>query len=328
MNQHAKWSTCIAVALFLSAHVFAGLAPRCAPVFRTDAPPKVDGVLGDACWQGLPWASGFRALGGGPAGRQTRFAMLWDAENLYVAVRMEEPNAERLVARVKRRDGSVWKDDSAELFVTPVPDRKPYFHFVANSIGTQFDEEVQSAIWNASWRIGTNVGEDYWALELAIPFEAIGFAPAEGKTLRGNVNRTRCAGGGEAYSTWTPIVGGFHDFERFGTFRLTGRAGPEAQEIAAKMDAPFRQAMEEDMRRAWNEVLARSKTIALAERAELLRGEAAKLKERVDKARKAIEKRGLLDAALSGRIAPMRKLAADLRELEYRAKIEQLLAEP
>jgi hypothetical protein len=254
--------------------------------------------------------------------------MAWDARNLYLAVRMEEPNAKRLVANVKSRDGSVWKDDSAELFITPEPARKTYFHFVANSIGTQFDEEVQSAVWNASWQAAVKTGTGYWSLECAIPVKAIGFVPGEGKSLWGNVNRTRCAGGGEAHSTWTPLIGGFHDSKRFGTFRLMGKAGPDAQEVAARMDALFREAMKADMRRAWEEVLKRSEVLAAAEKTKLLHKDALRLKQRVEEVRRVVEKQGLLEAALSGRITPTRELAEELRTLEYRARIEQLLAVP
>lgn len=317
-----------AIAFIALAVTAFALPARGYPVLQANRPPKVDGILTDTCWEDAPWTTGFTGLGAGVVAAQTRFAMAWDAKDLYLAVRCREPAIDKIVAAVTARDGRIWKDDSIELFATGIAARTPYFHFAANSKGARFDERIQSATWNAPWRAAGRVGKGEWTLELAIPLSAVGVKAQTGATFWGNIGRSRYAGGGEEYSTWTPLTGGFHEPSNFAVFRLVGADKSGALAIAHAMDRPFRAALEEQMRAAVTLLERAAKGLPLARKFPSLSGKAAAAERDLALIRRSVATGNLFDAAMQGGLVKARQLAARLRELDYQARIEQMLAGP
>ena len=77
--------------------------------FRVDTPPVIDGKLDEICWQHAPRSPRFCDLiSGAPALYDTRAAVLWDDENLYVGYWVEEPNVQ---ARLTERDALIYEDN-------------------------------------------------------------------------------------------------------------------------------------------------------------------------------------------------------------------------
>ena len=192
----------------------------------TDAPPALDGALDDACWQSATVLGSFVKLDAsqlaspGPEAR-----VCWDAANLYVGVRCEEPNMKALKTQMTARDDAVWRDDCVELFLDTNLDRTSYYHFAINALGTVMDEARPGTIeWNANVRAAGARGEDAWTVEVAIPLADLGGAqPGDRWGL--NIGRERQAGGSNELSAWSPTYGQFLVPERFGELLLSDRPG-------------------------------------------------------------------------------------------------------
>ncbi len=71
--------------------------------FRTRTPIHVDGKLDEAAWRKAPKSPRFiDVIGGTPGLYDTRSAVLWDDENLYIGFWCEEPFP---AAQIAQRDG-------------------------------------------------------------------------------------------------------------------------------------------------------------------------------------------------------------------------------
>ncbi len=218
---------------------FALLALVAAPLFAAEmvptpaatagmaaAPPTIDGALDDACWQTAAILGDFVELDASrlysPA---TEARVCWDAANLYVGVRCEEPRMKAIKVQMKARDDAVWRDDCVELFIDTNLDRTSYYHLAINALGTVWDEQRPgSADWNADVQAAGSRSEDAWTIEVAIPLADIGGAQA-GDRWGLNVARERQATGSNELSAWSPTYGKFLVPERFGELLLSDQPG-------------------------------------------------------------------------------------------------------
>src|SRR5262245_58812666 len=71
-------------------------------VARTESPPAIDGRLDDECWASAPVFSNFTQVlpveGGAPS-ETTEVRVVFDADNLYIAVRCFDSDARGIIAR-------------------------------------------------------------------------------------------------------------------------------------------------------------------------------------------------------------------------------------
>lgn len=102
--------------------------------YRVARPPRIDGKLDQPCWLAAPRSSRFVDLiTGQPTIHDTRAAVLWDDESLYVAFWVEEPC---LAATLTERDDPVWKENDVEVFIAG---RDAYYEFEINPLGTIYE---------------------------------------------------------------------------------------------------------------------------------------------------------------------------------------------
>jgi hypothetical protein len=102
--------------------------------YRVDTPPVIDGKLDEICWQHAPRSPRFADLvSGAPAIHDTRAAVLWDDECLYVGYWIEEPLVQ---ARLTERDALIWEENDVELFVAG---QDAYYEFEINALGTIYE---------------------------------------------------------------------------------------------------------------------------------------------------------------------------------------------
>src|SRR5687767_15042861 len=82
---------------------------------HTSAAPVIDGKLDEDLWRNAARSTRFVDLIHGTATHlDTRAAVLWDDEYLYVGYWLEEPNVE---ATLTERDAPIYRDNDAELFI-------------------------------------------------------------------------------------------------------------------------------------------------------------------------------------------------------------------
>lgn len=102
--------------------------------YRTRTPLTVDGKLSEDVWQKVPKSPRFiDVIGGSPALYDTRSAVLWDEQNLYIAFWMEEPF---VTAHITQRDELIFLENDAEVFIDG---GDCYYEFEMNARGTLYE---------------------------------------------------------------------------------------------------------------------------------------------------------------------------------------------
>ena len=195
---------------------------------RAVSAPVIDGKLDDAVWQTGTWNEGFFPAdpSKGAIGTVTRFRTAIDDRNFYFAAVMDRPNGAEPVAEVTGRDGPVWRDDSLELLLHPVPTMDQYYHFVINAKGVVYDAlRVQGGSFadsmvNLSAEVATDVGPDTWTVEMAIPLAELGLTREGGLDWALNVGRTWRGGEKPEVSTFARIDGELHKPHHFVPLRV------------------------------------------------------------------------------------------------------------
>jgi hypothetical protein len=190
---------------------------------RVAEAPVIDGKLDDAVWRKGAWNEGFFPAdpARGPIGTVTKFQVAVDDRFFYFAAVMDRPNGSEPVAEVTQRDGPVYRDDSVELLLHPVPAMDQYYHFVINSKGVVYDAlQVQGGSLadrnvNLSLEVATQVGPDAWAVEMAIPLAELGLTREGGLQWALNVGRTWRGGKKPEISTFGRTEGSLHKPNQF-----------------------------------------------------------------------------------------------------------------
>lgn len=114
--------------------------------YRISNAPKIDGRLDELEWQLAPQSPNFRDLiSGSETIHDTRAAVLWDDQYLYVAYWIEEPN---LQASITERDGLIYQNNDVELFIAG---QDAYYEFEINAYGTIYEVFF---IWEEAYKDG------------------------------------------------------------------------------------------------------------------------------------------------------------------------------
>ncbi len=114
--------------------------------YSTTSPITIDGRLNETAWQRAPQSSSFRdMISGAETFRDTRAAVLWDEEYLYVGYWIEEPN---LQATLTERDALIYQNNDVELFIAG---SDTYYEFEINAYGTIYEVFF---IWEESYLNG------------------------------------------------------------------------------------------------------------------------------------------------------------------------------
>lgn len=149
--------------------------------------PKIDGILNDVAWDQVPWGGGnFTQLdpdAGKPASVQTRFKVLYDDKNIYFAILNLDPEPDKIVRRMSRRDG--FEGDFVEVNIDSYNDKRTAFSFSASVSGVKGDEYVSNdgnnwdPNWDPIWYLATAVTNEGWVAEFRIPLSQLRFGNKE-----------------------------------------------------------------------------------------------------------------------------------------------------
>ncbi|MBN1445540.1 MAG: carbohydrate-binding family 9-like protein [Candidatus Omnitrophica bacterium] len=236
-------------AFFLASELYA--ENRTYPCYRLAKTPLIDGeVTGDGAWDNIPSATGFFALRSNyvVAKKQTSFKMMHDGEAIYIGIHCVEPNVDLLVTKAQDNDVNIWQDDSVEIFIFPQGAKK-YIQFMISAAGKRWNgigEPGSQPIALSNWQAATVRGQDYWEVEIKIPFSVLGKKPADGEKWTGNVCRNVMTPGsmagdehGDRFSSWAGMEYGFHEPERFAAFVFYNKPLPagETQNIERQLTA-------------------------------------------------------------------------------------------
>ena len=114
--------------------------------YKVTSAPHIDGRLDELIWQDAPHSPNFRDLISGEGTiHDTKAAVLWDDEYLYIAYWIEEPD---LQATLTERDALIYKNNDVELFIAG---QDAYYEFEINAFGTIYEVFF---IWEESYKNG------------------------------------------------------------------------------------------------------------------------------------------------------------------------------
>jgi hypothetical protein len=210
---------CIALLIVSGSLVHAAAPPglvRARAVRRTGA-IAIDGRLDEAAWSDAPKHSGFVQRfpkDANPPSAETRFAILYDDEAVFVGVWADDPRPDLIRALLTRRDVDSTADAVTVAFDS-YHDRRTAYAFQLNAAGVQrdmlmFDDVSTDDTWDAVWTGNVAVTDSGWTAEYRIPLSQLRFADTEsqewGFQLLRLIGRT---GEQDSWSPWprsTPQV--------------------------------------------------------------------------------------------------------------------------
>ncbi|MFA6110498.1 MAG: carbohydrate-binding family 9-like protein [Candidatus Latescibacterota bacterium] len=137
--------------------------------YRAAGPIEVDGSLDEASWLAAPRSPRFSDLVHGQPGiHDTRAAVLWDDQYLYVGYWIEEPFVE---ATLTERDAPIYTNNDVELFIAG---QDAYYEFEINALGTIYEVFF---VWEAEYeQAGYSALPEFdRQAEGVKPFNGVGF---------------------------------------------------------------------------------------------------------------------------------------------------------
>ena len=115
--------------------------------YKTATKPQIDGCLDEYVWQNAPRSPRFKDMVFGEETiHDTRAAVLWDDEYLYIAYWIEEPD---LQATLTERDAPIYQDNDVEFFIAG---SDGYYEFEINSFGTIYEVLF---FWDEAYKAGS-----------------------------------------------------------------------------------------------------------------------------------------------------------------------------
>lgn len=151
------------------------------------AAPAIDGILDESVWKESAWGDDFtqnEPYNGRKATQQTEFSVLFDKDNLYVAIRAYDTFPDSITNRLTRRDQV--DGDVVAIIFDSFHDLRTGFMFGASSSGVKFDQmftgdgESEDASWDPNWWVKTSINEEGWVAEMKIPFSQVRFEKNSG----------------------------------------------------------------------------------------------------------------------------------------------------
>lgn len=156
-------------------------------------PPVIDGVLNDSCWQQATHVEGFwREDLDAPELERTEAWICHDSRAIYVAFRCHDSKPSQICSDQKKRQGSLWRDDSVEFWLDVENTGQHFYSFRVNPAGTQYDgvpggtsEKIE---WKGDWHAGALIDEGGWSAEMEVPFAILRYSQGQ-QTFRFNFGR-------------------------------------------------------------------------------------------------------------------------------------------
>lgn len=151
------------------------------------SPITIDGRLDEPVWEQAPSIHEFvqrePAEGQAPSQR-TDARVAYDADALYVAVRAQDTDPERIVGMLTRRDQRS-PSDWIKIVVDSYFDRRTAYEFAVNPVGVKtdryyFNDGASDDSWDAVWDVAITRDAAGWIAEFRIPFSQLRFNNIDG----------------------------------------------------------------------------------------------------------------------------------------------------
>ena len=173
---------------------------------RTPAPPELDGILSDPCWQRATelWLRGENI----DTRRGSYAAAAYDGEYLYIAaaVKRHESTMEVETKRGGREyDADLGNHDRLTWTIDIDRDYATAYQLQVDQRGHTTDACWIDRTWNPKWYVAATSDKTHWRVEAAIPLDEL--SPTRPKRLEAwavGIKRTLPGYGSSSYTTGKP----------------------------------------------------------------------------------------------------------------------------
>jgi len=172
--------------------------------------PLIDGRLEDAVWQSAKRAGDFvqfEPFEDKAPSQLTDFSILYDDNNLYVAIWAWDTRPDSISRRMTRRDEI--EGDMVGLDIDSYFDHRTSFGFFVSASGAKMDRvstgdgNMEDDTWDPIWYVATAIDDKGWTAEFKIPLSQLRFPEKEVQTW--GLNVARMIFRKEELSLWQPM---------------------------------------------------------------------------------------------------------------------------
>ncbi len=171
----------------------------------------IDGIVNETAWIFVSDSTNFiqrDPMEGEPSTQKTDFSILYDTENLYVAIRALTDDNSTIKGILSRRDIES-PSDWVYVSIDSYNDNRTAFEFGLNPVGVKrdlrrFDDENRDVNWDANWEGKSSIDENGWYAEFKIPFRELRFDNNDSKTWGFQIHRYIAENNEEAYWSFWP----------------------------------------------------------------------------------------------------------------------------
>ena len=195
---------------------------------RTSMPIRIDGQLNEMAWDVAQVGREFYQtdpISGAAATEETEFRIVYDDENIYVAVTAYQ-EASIIVSELKREFAAT-DGDAFVLFFDTFNDDRNGFAFLTNPGSAMRDMQISNGVPNENWdgiyHVASLVHDRGWSAEFAIPFKTLRFTESASQVWGFNIQRIMRDR--NEWVQWSPAPRPFRIFEASVAGTLEGVEG-------------------------------------------------------------------------------------------------------
>ena len=144
---------------------------------RLSEAPSIDGRIEPAEWQGAARISDLHEVE--PVefttpSERTVWYFGYDDKALYVAAYAYDSEPDQISAKVLRQGGNLFSDDRMAVIIDPFNNKRSGYSFTLNPNGVRQEAIYATATresdqWDGIWRGASQIVDDGWTMEMAIP---------------------------------------------------------------------------------------------------------------------------------------------------------------
>ena len=165
---------------------------------QIQAPIQIDGRLDESDWMLAETVSDFVQVepreGGTPTER-TEVRVLFDDDRLYIGIYLYDSEPDRILINDLQRDFQTREGDVFGVIVDAFHNQRTSFAFFTNADGAKNDSlglgngRYTNTSWDGIWYTASEIQEDGWTCEIAIPFRTLRFEAQEDQVMGINFKR-------------------------------------------------------------------------------------------------------------------------------------------
>ena len=172
---------------------------------------KIDGQLNEATWNAAETGTDFWQkipYFAKAADPKTEIKLAYNDKYLYVAAKCYQ--SEPLTITTLKRD-VYWDNDGIAIVLDPLNTKNNSVLFGTSAVGVQWDATniasgSLSSDWSNKWFVETQVTDEYWSAEFAIPFKILRYDPT---SVEWGMNFVRNIKYCNEFHNWTAVPEGF-----------------------------------------------------------------------------------------------------------------------